>query len=295
MKKLYYALPHAVFAALVFLMLTPSARVVKNPWAFLAVVVIVEVALVINRRSKAAHDIALLVFVFMGLWQVMTTKIGVANTMLYPTPEDVFAMFIRDWKKMVLGIFTSMWLLTTASVLAFGLGLPLGMLTGWFERSRKVFLPIAKVLSPIPALIYSPYAVALLPNFRTASIFIIFSSIFWPTFMSMVVSVSTIDRRIIESAKTLNVSTKTMFVRVLFPYSLPKVLSGMAITITISFMVLTAAEMLGATAGLGWYVKYYSDFGDYTRVVAGIILIGVVVTALNRLMVMMEKKLIKWR
>jgi NitT/TauT family transport system permease protein len=69
----------------------------------------------------------------------------------------------------------------------------------------------------------------------------------------------------------------------------------MAITITIAFRVLTAAEMLGATAGLGWYVKYYSDFGDYARVVAGIILIGIVVTVLNRFMVMLQDSLIKWR
>jgi NitT/TauT family transport system permease protein len=295
MKKLYYALPHAVFAALVFLILTPSAREVKSPWEFLAVVIIIEIALICYRNLKHAHDIALLVFVFLALWQIVTTKTGYANAMLYPLPENVFALFIKDWKKMILGIFSSLWLLVSASVLAFGIGLPLGMLVGWFERPRKVFLPIAKVISPIPALIYTPYAVALLPNFRTASIFIIFSSVFWPTFMRMVVSVSTIDHRIVESAKTLNVSTKTMFLKILFPYSIPSVLNGMPISVTLAFMVLTAAEMLGATAGLGWYVKYYSDFGDYTRVVAGIILIGAVVTMLNRFMVMLHNSLIKWR
>jgi NitT/TauT family transport system permease protein len=60
-------------------------------------------------------------------------------------------------------------------------------------------------------------------------------------------------------------------------------------------MVLTAAELIGATSGLGWFVKYYADFADYTRVVAGIILIGVVVTILNKLLSTVEKMLIKWK
>jgi NitT/TauT family transport system permease protein len=58
---------------------------------------------------------------------------------------------------------------------------------------------------------------------------------------------------------------------------------------------LTAAELIGATSGLGWYVKYHSDFANYTKVVAGIIVIGVVVTALNRALLALEKVLIKWK
>jgi NitT/TauT family transport system permease protein len=108
------------------------------------------------------------------------------------------------------------------------------------------------------------------------------------------VSVSTVDHRVMDSAKTLNTKSVAMFQHILFPYCLPRIITGMNVTLSTSFMVLVAAELIGATAGLGWFVKYYSDFADYTRVVAGIIIIGLVVTLLNKLLLLIEKLLIKW-
>jgi NitT/TauT family transport system permease protein len=63
----------------------------------------------------------------------------------------------------------------------------------------------------------------------------------------------------------------------------------------LSFILLTAAEMIGATSGLGWYVKYFSDFADYARVIVGIIFIGMVVTGITFGVDRMEKWLLRWR
>jgi NitT/TauT family transport system permease protein len=294
-REIYRLLPHVVFIVLAALVWTSPVAAPKNKIIFLVLAAAMETALLIRRRSASACDIALIIFLFLAAWEIYSTRINGANTMLVPAPEKVFAVYVSDWRKILSGIFSSLRLLFTALFFALVLGISLGMLVGWFERPRKAFFPIAKIISPIPPIIYSPYAVALLPSFRSASLFIIFSSIFWPIFMNMIISVSTVDRRILESAKTLNVDSLSMFLHVLFPYCLPRVLSGMTIIVSTSFMVLTAAELLGATSGLGWFVKYYADFADYTRVIAGIIMIGVVVTALNRLVAAAEKILIRWK
>ena len=60
-------------------------------------------------------------------------------------------------------------------------------------------------------------------------------------------------------------------------------------------MVLIMAEMIGATSGLGFFIKKYSDYADYTRVLAGIIIVGIVITILNALADLAEKKLIRWK
>jgi NitT/TauT family transport system permease protein len=294
-RGIYRLLPHIVFIVLAFLAWTSPAAATRNKAIFLALIAVIETVLLTRRKSASACDIALVIFLFLAAWEIYSTRIQGANTMLVPSPEKVFAIYVSDWRKILLGIVSSLRLLFTALFFALALGISLGMLVGWFERPRKAFFPIAKIISPIPPIIYSPYAVALLPSFRSASLFIIFSSIFWPIFMNMIISVSTVDRRILESAKTLNVDSPSMFLHVLFPYCLPRVLSGMTIIVSTSFMVLTAAELLGATSGLGWFVKYYADFADYTRVIAGIIMIGVVVTALNRLVAAAEKILIRWK
>jgi NitT/TauT family transport system permease protein len=188
-----------------------------------------------------------------------------------------------------------MGMLFTALFFALFLGIFLGMLVGWFDRLRATFYPIAKIISPIPPIIYSPYAIAILPTFRASALFIIWSSLFWPLFINMIVNVSNIDRRIMESAKTLNTKSLAMFLQILFPYCLPRVLNGMNVTLSTSFVVLTAAELVGASSGLGWYVKFYADYADYTRVVTGIIMIGLVITILNKLLVIVQKLLIRWK
>jgi NitT/TauT family transport system permease protein len=251
--------------------------------------------LIVRRKSKSANDIALVIFLLLFVWEFMATKTTRTNTMLVPVPERVFAVLVSDWRKILRGIRYSMGLLFTAMAIALFLAISLGMVVGWFERLRKAVLPIAKVISPIPPIVYTPYVVALFPTFRTASIFIIFNSIFWPVFINMIISVSTVDRRVMESAKTLNTGSISMFLHILFPYCLPRIITGMNVTLSTSFMVLTAAELIGATSGLGWFVKYYSDFADYTRVVAGIIVIAVVVTVLNKLLLTVEKFLIRWK
>jgi NitT/TauT family transport system permease protein len=268
---------------------------IANKWVFITVIILIEAALIFNRKSKAANDIVLVVFLFLFVWEFFSTKTNWTNTMLVPVPERVFAVFLSDRRKILSGIGRSLGLLFTAMGIGLFLAITLGMIAGWFERLRGAVLPIAKVISPIPPIVYTPYVVALAPSFRIASLFIIFNSIFWPVFINMMVSVSTVDRRVMDSAKTLNTKSVAMFQHILFPYCLPRIITGMNVTLSTSFMVLVAAELIGATAGLGWFVKYYSDFADYTRVIAGIIIIGLVVTLLNKLLLIIEKLLIKWR
>ena len=76
---------------------------------------------------------------------------------------------------------------------------------------------------------------------------------------------------------------------------MPSILTGASLGLIFSFLLLTAAELIGATEGLGWYVKNYSDFADYGRVVVGIIYIGVVITALSALFKLVERRLLRYR
>lgn len=174
-------------------------------------------------------------------------------------------------------------------------GVGLGLLVGLSDRLSKTILPIVRVISPIPPIIYSPYAVALLPSFRAASIFVITLTIFWSIFMSMVLGVREIDKKIMDSARTLNLSRGSMILHVLLPYSMPGIFNSVSVSVSISFLVLTAAEMIGGTSGLGWYIKYYSDFANYSRVVFGIVMIGVVVTLLNAFLALLRKIVIRWK
>ena len=67
------------------------------------------------------------------------------------------------------------------------------------------------------------------------------------------------------------------------------------VCLSTSFLLLTMAEMMGASSGLGYFIKNYSDYANYTNVIAGIILIGIVITLLNHCLERAEKKFIRWK
>ena len=294
-RKIHGALPHLLFLVLVFLILQPSVEGTKSYTAFLIIVIAVEAALLANRKKKAAIDIGIIVFAALILWEYITAKVGVKDAMLYPAPENVFNIFVTDYEKILEGVGNSLRLMGLAFALALFFGVGLGLIVGLSDRLSSTVMPIVRVISPIPPIIYSPYAVALLPSFRAASIFVITMTIFWSIFMNMVLSVRQIDRKIMDSVRTLNLNQSSMILHVLLPYSLPGIINSVSVSVSTSFLVLTAAEMIGATSGLGWYIKYNADFANFTKVIAGIFVIGVVVTVLNALISMVKRLLIRWR
>ncbi|MEI3190151.1 MAG: ABC transporter permease subunit [Lachnospiraceae bacterium] len=294
-RKIHGALPHLLFLVLVFLILQPSVEGTKSYTAFLIIVIAVEAALLANWKKKAAIDIGIIVFAALILWEYITAKVGVKDAMLYPAPENVFNIFVTDYEKILEGVGSSLRLMGLAFALALFFGVGLGLIVGLSDRLSSTVMPIVRVISPIPPIIYSPYAVALLPSFRAASIFVITMTIFWSIFMNMVLSVRQIDRKIMDSARTLNLNQSSMILHVLLPYSLPGIINSVSVSVSTSFLVLTAAEMIGATSGLGWYIKYNADFANFTKVIAGIFVIGVVVTVLNALISLVKRLLIRWR
>ena len=294
-RKIHGALPHLLFLVLVFLILQPSVEGTKSYTAFLIIVIAVEAALLANWKKKAAIDIGIIVFVALILWEYITAKVGVKDAMLYPAPENVFNIFVTDYEKILEGVGSSLRLMGLAFALALFFGVGLGLIVGLSDRLSSTVMPIVRVISPIPPIIYSPYAVALLPSFRAASVFVITMTIFWSIFMNMVLSVRQIDRKIMDSARTLNLNQSSMILHVLLPYSLPGIINSVSVSVSTSFLVLTAAEMIGATSGLGWYIKYNADFANFTKVIAGIFVIGVVVTVLNALISLVKRLLIRWR
>jgi NitT/TauT family transport system permease protein len=281
-------------ALVVFL---PSQRSMDAPWAYLVVLGLVELAFLayyaVNRK-KSTLDVASVGFLFLGFWDLMT-RLNLTHPVLVPPPENVFYVFVSQRKLMLQGVFSSLRLLVLGVGLALVAGVFLGLAVGWIPRLRGAVLPIANVISPIPPLVYTPYVVAVMPTFRSASIFVIFCAVFWPTFQNMIGRVSGMDQKIIQSAQVMNVSTPTMLFRVILPYCMPGILSSLTGTIRAALLCLTGAELLGASSGLGYFVKKFSDFADYTKVIAGIILMGVVVTLLVAAIQQLQKKLIKWQ
>ena len=87
----------------------------------------------------------------------------------------------------------------------------------------------------------------------------------------------------------------TLRIKHFLAFPLPQIFHGCNQDLSVSFILLTSAEMIGARDGMGYYVKYYSDFGDYTRTITGLLVIGIVVIAVTFLFNAFQKRMLKWK
>ena len=298
--KSAFIVTQILFAALTALVLANHGGSPAQSGMFFAVLTIIEALYCLRlcrERGKAIPFSVITAAIILTLiaWELAAVNLKIANPILLPPPDEVFQVFADCRALMLKGIVSSLALLGFGMGVALASGVILGLAVGRAPLLRDIFLPIAKVLSPIPPIIYSPYAVAVMPTFRSAAALIIILGIFWPTFMGIINRVTAMDRRIADSARALGLTPAEMIFRVMLPYLFPGIMSGLHVTLSTSFLLLTMAEMMGASSVLGYFIKNYSDYANYTNVIAGIILIGAVVSLLNALLSFAERKLIKWK
>ena len=205
---------------------------------------------------------------------------------LFPAPGKIIHQFVVDRDKIWTNVKSSLLTIIKGFVLATAVAVPLGLFIGWSARVGSAATYITKFFSSIPPIVYIPYGIALLPTFKSVSVFVIFLATFWPVFAGTMSGVLGVDKKIIDSAKVLNVGKiETLF----------KVFLGCNQGLSVSFILLTSAEMIAAKDGMGYYVKYYSDFGDYTRTITGLLVIGFVVIGVTFLFNKLQNQLLRWK
>lgn len=244
--------------------------------------------------KRSACNIASFVFLLFIVWEIASTDLRFTHPVLIPLPENVFNVFPKFRDEIIRNVTSSMTMLLQGFLTSLIAATIIGLFVGWLPKVRETVFPIAKVLAPVPAIVFTPYLVMLMHSFRAAAVMVIFLGIFWPTLMNTILRVESLDRRILDSAKMMGLSTPTMIFRVLLPYLYPTIATGLKIQLPSAMLMLVMAEMYGASSGLGYFVINYTNYGEYTNVVAGIIMVGIVVTVLDALVGLLVKKTVKW-
>lgn len=236
----------------------------------------------------------LLAAVLLGLWQVLTTWVTLPNQALFPSPTVTARAFWQSLPELLQGTWSSLLIFAPGYSLAILAGIGWGLLVGTTGRLQRAFNPVARVAAPIPPTVYIPYAIALLPTFRTSAIFIVFIGAFWPVFVNTAAGASATPLRHRDNARILGLSYPAYVRRVVFPASLPHIFSGMSVGLVLSFIMLTVAELFGAHRGLGRFVQYYADYADYPRMVAGILYTGMVAFLAMALLEAVKRRALFW-
>jgi len=303
LKKRFLRVTHLLFIALLLIQLLPdqSTKEVCTGSLVRFVIIVEAVVLAVSFFIKKPESLSLLldiagfVYVFLAIWTLATAKYNYLNDLLFPAPGKVVSQFVEDREKIWINIKSSLGTTLKGFFIAVAAALPLGLFIGWSARIGSAATYITKFFSSIPPIVYIPYGIALLPTFQSVSVFVIFLATFWPVFAGTMSGVLGVDKRIIDSAKVLNVRKPEMLFKIILPASLSHIFLGCNQGLSVSFILLTSAEMIGAKDGMGYYVKYYSDFGDYTRTITGLLVIGFVVIAVTFLFNKLQQYLLRWK
>lgn len=237
------------------------------------------------------------VFFLLGLfvlWQVVSGEFHFSGKYLFPTPAVTFKALWQSLPELLKGTLSSFLILVPGYFLAVALGIVWGLLVGTVPALNRMFSFFARVSSPVPPTVYIPYAIALLPTFRTAAGFVVFIGAFWPIFLNTATGASSLPQRYRDNARILGLGRVEYLVRIVFPASLPHIFSGLSIGLVFSFIMLTVAELFGASAGLGRFIQLYADYADYPRMVAGILYTGLVVLVTMELLEQIKKRALFW-
>ncbi len=293
-----FIIANVLFVATLIAIAVPGKVVPKSSAEFYAAVVLVECLFLwrylAGGRKRSTCNIASVMWVLFIAWEVAATDLKVTHPVLVPIPENVFAVYTRIPDELARNVVSSMTLLCEGFLTSLVIATIVGLFVGWLPKVRETVFPIAKVLAPVPAIVFTPYLVMLLHSFRAAAVMVIFLGILWPTLMNTILRVQGLDRRIVDSAKMMGLSTPTMIFRVLLPYLYPTIVTGLKVQLPAAMLMLVMAEMYGASSGLGYFVINYTNYGNYTNVVAGIIMVGIVVTILDCLVSLLIRKTVKW-
>ena len=223
------------------------------------------------------------------LWHV---AVRISGSDLFPAPLKVLLGVIELVRKGLLlkYVVASIFRVTIGFGLAVVLGVPLGLFLGWFQRLHYAFNPLIQVLRPISPIAWIPVAILWFGVDDRAPIFLIFLASIFPIMVSAMAAVRNIQPVYIRAARNFGLGRIELFRRVIFPATLPQVLTGIRIALGVAWLVVVAAEMIAVDSGLGYLIIDARNAGNrYDLVVAGMLLIGLIGLGLDLLVRQLEK------
>ena len=233
---------------------------------------------------------------FFALWE-LAPRIGLVDKVFLPPFSEVVSAWCALVANGQLAEHVSASLTRAIVGLAIGIvvSVPLGVAIAWYR-------PVAEFLNPLLELFRNTAALALLPVFililgigETSKVaLVIYASVF-PILLNTISGVRTVDPLLIKSARSLGFSSIALFRKVVLPAAVPTIFTGLRMAAASSILVLIAAEMVGAKAGLGYLITASQLNFQIPNMYAGIVTIALVGVTFNAVLVVIEGRLSGWR
>ena len=230
------------------------------------------------------------------VWE-LAPRLGLVDSYFIPPLHVVLA----EWWSMVTDgellkhVRASLFRSAVGFGLAIVVAIPLGAAIAWYRPVRELVTPVLEVFRNTAALAILPVFMLLLGIGETSKIAIVLYACFFPVLLSTISGVATVDVQLLRTARVLGLSPVATFRKVVFPAALPAIFTGIRISGAAAILVLIAAEMIGATAGLGFLINYAQYNFLIPKMYAAILTTCAIGVAVNYGLVALERRFSRWR
>ncbi|UFH55049.1 nitrate ABC transporter permease [Spirosoma sp. KNUC1025] len=225
-----------------------------------------------------------------GLWWLVSilTKNEIPNpvqtwTVFSDMLQDPFYDYGPNDKGIGLQLWSSIKRVFSGFLIGSLVAIPIGLLMGASKTGMRLFNPLVQILRPVSPLAWFPLGLLAFKASEGATVFIIAITSLWPTLINTAFGVSSIPQDFKNVGKAFGFSRWKYITKVLIPYALPHIITGLRLSIGIAWMVIVAGEMLSGGIGIGFFVWDSWNGLSLEKILSAILIIGIVGLLLDKL------------
>lgn len=206
------------------------------------------------------------------VWWVTATVLVTA----FPSPVTVAdaAITLAATESYYQSILTSAYRVYVPFIVAACIGIPLGLLAGWYKPAADLIMPGIELLRPIPPIAWVPAVILLFPGTEIGVMYITFLGALFPILLNAYEGSHHLDREYTKAAHSLGAGVLIRFRHVILPGAAPSLITGLYVGMGLAWINLVAAEMIAGGSGLGYFIWASYTGGSYPNIIVGMLTIA---------------------
>jgi sulfonate transport system permease protein len=229
-------------------------------------------------------------------WEIIV-GLGLSNGRLVPPPSRIFTTLLDLARSGELLRHVTATLTRVLAGFAVGVvaGTVLGAISGYWGLARRLLDPTVQALRAIPSLAWVPLFILWLGIFETSKVALIAVGVFFPVYLGVMGAILSVDRKIVEVGRAFRLSGPAMIRRILLPAVLPAFVVALRVGLGLGWMFVVAAELMGASEGLGYLLVDGQQLGKPAQIFAAIVVFAILGKITDWLIVITAAPLLRWQ
>jgi sulfonate transport system permease protein len=228
-------------------------------------------------------------------WEIIV-RMGWASGRLAPPPSVIFATFVDLARTGELQTNTLVTLGRVAAGFFIGAGVAtiIGAAAGYSPLVRRLVDPSLQALRAIPSIAWVPLFILWLGIFEASKVTLIAVGVFFPVYLGLMGAIQSVDRKLVEVGRAFRLSDIEMVRRILLPAVLPAYVLSLRSGLGLGWMFVVAAELMGASEGLGYLLTDGQELGKPAEIVAAIVAFAIVGKTTDWLIALVAAPFLRW-